>query len=576
MEDACVFESRLAPAPGAAVHRDLSSFEIWEISLARSRRRRDLAERQRKAAPKTKGAAAAMSAALLASPVLPIASAGAQSDGSGPASAPPNPAPDLGGVIVKRGDVGGAVAEVQRKVGVHDDAIFGPVTERAVRDFQARIGIDRTGVVDIPTWKALFRASVSFVREDSAAAKRIVARLPERQRAPKRLGGGGEQRTRVAGPPAPADAPDAPEAPRSALPARDAPASAPTTPAPAAPAADRSPSGSGACGGHIVTPVHGTVTSGFGDGRNHAGIDLAAPVGTAVRAAACGTVSLAASQSGYGNIICIQHSSSFSTCYAHLSSMGVEQGSYVDVGQVIGRVGMTGHTTGPHLHFETRVGGRAQNPAPYLSRAKSIPGKPRAEQRAMARPEAKTTTSRAAALRSADSRHDRGTAVAPQTRMATAAAVGSPPSTGAASAPAPAPAPGARTAAPVAPPDATATTMAVPASAVAAPSAPAEPAPQPSAPAPQAPSPTAQPAASAPQPATPALQPAASAQPPTPAAQPAASAQPPTPAAQPAVSAAQPEADVPAAPAQATDPAPADAATPPAQQAAPVADAATP
>jgi len=375
-----VFESRLAPAPGGAVHRDLSSFEIWEISLARSRRRRDMAERQRKAAPKTKGAAAAMSAALLVSPVLPLASAGAQSDGSGPASAPPNRSPDIGGVIVERGDVGGTVAEVQRKVGVDDDGIFGAITERAVGDFQARSGLERTGVVDVTTWKALFRASVSFVQADSAAAKRIVAQLPRRPQAPKRQSGAG------GGPPSAAGGSQS-AAPSAAEPGRSTRAPAPAAPAPAAPASP----GSGVCGGKIVSPVRGTVTSRFGDGRNHEGVDIAAPVGTVVRAAACGTVSLADSQSGYGNIICVEHSSSFSTCYAHLSQMNVRQGTYVNVGQVIGRVGMTGRTSGPHLHFETRVSGRAQDPAPYLGGARSIPGEPQARtSRAATAPKART------------------------------------------------------------------------------------------------------------------------------------------------------------------------------------------
>ena len=377
-----MFESRLAPAPGAALHRDLSSFEIWDLSLARSRRRRELAERHRKAAPKTKGTAAAMSAALLVSPALPVASAGAQSDGSGPAAAPPNPSPDLGGVIVKRGDVGGTVAEVQRQVGVDDDGIFGAITELAVGDFQSRSGLQRTGVVDLATWKALFRASVSFVRADSVAAKRIVAQLPLRPQAPKRQSAvGGGQPTADGGSRPASDAGSKLPAPRAGEPAGapPRPARAPSERAPGSAAAPApAPAGSAACGDKIITPVRGTVTSGFGDGRNHAGVDIAAPVGTAVRAAACGTVSSAGSQGAYGNIICIQHSSSFSSCYAHLSEMSVRQGTYVNVGQVIGRVGMTGRTTGPHLHFETRVGGRAQDPTPYLSGARPVPGKPQA------------------------------------------------------------------------------------------------------------------------------------------------------------------------------------------------------
>ncbi|MDX6676041.1 MAG: hypothetical protein QOE31_93 [Solirubrobacteraceae bacterium] len=130
----------------------------------------------------------------------------------------------------------------------------------------------------------------------------------------------------------------------------------------------------GSCGAKLFAPLRGKVASPFGDGRLHAGIDISAPVGTSVLAAACGTVTLAGRQSGYGKIVCIRHTQSFSTCYAHLSTFAVKPGSPVVVGQLIGRVGMTGRTSGPHLHFETRVDGRAQNPAPFLRGSRRIPG----------------------------------------------------------------------------------------------------------------------------------------------------------------------------------------------------------
>src|SRR5919106_1301620 len=130
---------------------------------------------------------------------------------------------------------------------------------------------------------------------------------------------------------------------------------------------------SSTCGSSVSTPVSGTVTSEFGDGRNHGGIDIAAPTGTAVRAAACGSVTLAGTQDGYGNIVCITHTSAFSTCYAHLSRFATSQGAQVQQGQVIGYVGCTGSCTGPHLHFETRVNGQAQNPRGYLGGA-TMPG----------------------------------------------------------------------------------------------------------------------------------------------------------------------------------------------------------
>jgi len=122
-------------------------------------------------------------------------------------------------------------------------------------------------------------------------------------------------------------------------------------------------------------------TSPFGPrwGRNHDGVDIAAPSGAPVRAAECGVVTVRGVQGGYGNMICVQHSDRFETCYAHLSGFAVNGGQTVRRGQVIGYVGCTGHCTGPHLHFETRVDGRAQNPDTYL-RGASVPGNPRVGQ----------------------------------------------------------------------------------------------------------------------------------------------------------------------------------------------------
>ena len=74
-------------------------------------------------------------------------------------------------------------------------------------------------------------------------------------------------------------------------------------------------------------------------------------------------------------MVCVTHTSQFSTCYAHLSRFGVSNGAQVQQGQVIGYVGCTGSCTGPHLHFETRVNGQAQNPSTYLSGGSTIPGK---------------------------------------------------------------------------------------------------------------------------------------------------------------------------------------------------------
>jgi murein DD-endopeptidase MepM/ murein hydrolase activator NlpD len=143
-----------------------------------------------------------------------------------------------------------------------------------------------------------------------------------------------------------------------------------------APPAARASSGGGGGGGGaapragkggLVWPVNGPVTSGFGPrwGRMHTGIDISAGTGTPIRAAKAGTVISAGGNGGYGLAVIIDHGGGFSTLYAHMSSMAVGGGS-VSQGEVIGRVGCTGSCTGPHLHFETRVGGSPQNPMGYL------------------------------------------------------------------------------------------------------------------------------------------------------------------------------------------------------------------
>jgi murein DD-endopeptidase MepM/ murein hydrolase activator NlpD len=120
--------------------------------------------------------------------------------------------------------------------------------------------------------------------------------------------------------------------------------------------------------GGLIWPISGPVTSGFGYrwGRLHAGVDIAVPIGTPIRAAASGRVAIAGWVGGYGNYTCIQHSGSLSTCYGHQNSIGVSVGSSVTQGQVIGASGNTGHSTGPHLHFETRINGNPVDPMGYL------------------------------------------------------------------------------------------------------------------------------------------------------------------------------------------------------------------
>jgi murein DD-endopeptidase MepM/ murein hydrolase activator NlpD len=120
--------------------------------------------------------------------------------------------------------------------------------------------------------------------------------------------------------------------------------------------------------GGFVWPLSGVLTSPFGprDGRLHAGLDIAAPTGTPAGAAAGGIVSFAATQSGYGNIVIVEHPGGTSTAYAHLSKISVVVGQIVSAGQQVGLVGTTGHSSGPHLHFEIRENGHAVDPLPKL------------------------------------------------------------------------------------------------------------------------------------------------------------------------------------------------------------------
>ena len=101
-------------------------------------------------------------------------------------------------------------------------------------------------------------------------------------------------------------------------------------------------------------------------GHRHDGIDIAAPEGTTVSAAAAGTVIYAGEQTGYGSIVIVRHDGGLVTLYAHNSRLLVDEGARVRRGEPIARVGQTGRTTGPHLHFEVREGTRPRNPLLYL------------------------------------------------------------------------------------------------------------------------------------------------------------------------------------------------------------------
>jgi murein DD-endopeptidase MepM/ murein hydrolase activator NlpD len=118
----------------------------------------------------------------------------------------------------------------------------------------------------------------------------------------------------------------------------------------------------------LIWPVNGSVTSGFGLrwGRMHTGIDIAVPTGTPVHAAAAGTVVYAGWMSGYGFLVAIDHGGGLATAYAHNSSLLVTVGEQVAQGEVVSLSGSTGHSTGPHVHFEVRVNGIPVDPLQYL------------------------------------------------------------------------------------------------------------------------------------------------------------------------------------------------------------------
>lgn len=127
--------------------------------------------------------------------------------------------------------------------------------------------------------------------------------------------------------------------------------------------------GSGGSGSYFWPVGGGYISAYFGDGRGHKGIDIAAPYGTPIYAAASGTVTKASTgwNGGYGNVINIANNDGNVTVYAHQSSLAVSYGDYVVEGQLIGYVGSTGDSTGNHLHFEVRTNGKYNNPTSYVS-----------------------------------------------------------------------------------------------------------------------------------------------------------------------------------------------------------------
>lgn len=129
--------------------------------------------------------------------------------------------------------------------------------------------------------------------------------------------------------------------------------------------------GKASLGLSLIRPVSGTITSRFGARSNirsssHTGLDIAAPIGTPVKAAASGIVTFSGWKGSYGYMIVISHGNGLQTYYGHCSKLYAKNGQTISQGDVVATVGSTGNSTGPHLHLEIRVNGTAYNPQNYI------------------------------------------------------------------------------------------------------------------------------------------------------------------------------------------------------------------
>jgi murein DD-endopeptidase MepM/ murein hydrolase activator NlpD len=121
-------------------------------------------------------------------------------------------------------------------------------------------------------------------------------------------------------------------------------------------------------------PINGHITSAFaerldpfsGEGAFHAGVDISATYGQPIRATADGIVTAAQTRVGYGRMVVVDHGFGVTTCYGHMSALGSMAGERVKRGQVIGYAGISGRSTGPHVHYEVRLNGAPVNPWRYL------------------------------------------------------------------------------------------------------------------------------------------------------------------------------------------------------------------
>ncbi len=126
-------------------------------------------------------------------------------------------------------------------------------------------------------------------------------------------------------------------------------------------------------------PVQGIITGHFGkwrggrhSGHYHAGVDIAAPVGTNILAPIDGIVLFVGRKGGYGRTLIIEHQDGIATLYGHTSEIFVSEGQVVKKGQLIGKVGSSGHSTGPHLHYEVRMEGSPVNPLAWTAKLQTL------------------------------------------------------------------------------------------------------------------------------------------------------------------------------------------------------------
>src|SRR5918999_17348 len=276
------------------VERDLSSPELWQRSLERSMRRRALLPRARREQARRRGASVAMATATLAGPGAPLAAARAAGEPGVAVESREALTIEVkaGGLPLRIGSQGELVARVQHALGITADAIFGPETDGAVRRFQYASHLQVDGVVGPATWSALFAPTRTAARADAAVGGSEVP-VRVRRKIEQRLAAAGVELAGEARGESPTGDPQGRGERQSA-----------TTGGGPLPGGDVT---AGDCGSaRISSPVGGPVTSGFGPrwGRNHDGIDIGAAAGTAVRAAACGVVTVRGQQGGYGNIVC--------------------------------------------------------------------------------------------------------------------------------------------------------------------------------------------------------------------------------------------------------------------------------